>query len=231
MATLSSVLGAAALAPEAEEVRVEERAEVVVLLHGLGRTRLSMAPMAWGLERAGYEVVNWGYSSVCCTIEELGEQLEDDLRRWELDGATVHFVGHSLGNLIVRWVLAENPGVRVGRVVMLAPPNQGSHEANRYAPWLGWILKPLADLRTQPDRAASYPPLPAYTEVGVIAGRDDGKVSIPETLVAGMTDHVVVPAAHTFLMLRPDVWRHTLEFLREGHFQRPEVRGAGQFSS
>lgn len=53
--------------------------ELVVLVHGMGRTPLSMWPVQRNLERAGYRVINWGYSSYCCTIAELGTQLREDL--------------------------------------------------------------------------------------------------------------------------------------------------------
>lgn len=199
-----------------------EPAELVVLVHGMGRSSLSMEPLSWALERAGYRVMNWGYSSTCCSIAELGGRLRSDLRdRPEWGTARVHFVGHSLGNIIIRWVLAhEDTSAAFGRVVMLAPPNRGSHTADRLAPALGWLLTPLPELRSAAMRSDSALVIPEAIEVGVIAGRDDGKVSIAETLIDGMDGHVVVPATHSFLMFRPDVKRLILEFLRSGAFER-----------
>lgn len=204
----------------------EKNGELVVLVHGLGRTRLSMAPLAWALEREGYQVMNWGYSSYTRTIPQLGRQLADDLEaRGGARPERVHFVGHSLGNIIVRWVLANDPPPEVGRVVMLAPPNQGSHAADRYAPWLGWLLKPLPELRTGADGIAGEIPLPRGVEVGVIAGRYDGKVTVGETRLAGAAASVVVPAAHTFIMNRRDVRRLIDAFLEQGRFDasRPDT--------
>ncbi|MDP9348284.1 MAG: hypothetical protein M3P24_03955, partial [Gemmatimonadota bacterium] len=133
--------------------------------------------------------------------------------------ARVHFVGHSLGNVIVRWVLANQPPVSAGRVVMLAPPNQGSRTADRYARWLGWLLRPLPELRTDSTGIVRTLSLPPGVEVGVIAGRYDGKVRVAETHLAGQAGHRVVPSAHTFIMNRRDVRRLTLKFLREGRFE------------
>ena len=59
----------------------------------------------------------------CCTVAEIGQQLADDLAERDGEFDRVHFVGHSLGTVIIRWVLAQNSNEeRVGRVVMLAPP-------------------------------------------------------------------------------------------------------------
>src|SRR5690606_17234711 len=121
--------------------------------------------------------------------------------------------------VIIRWVLANDSGpVRVGRVVMLAPPNQGSHQADLAAGRLGRILKPLPELRTDAASTARVLDLPPGIEVGVIAGKYDGKVSVDETHLEGETAHVVVPATHSFLMLRGDVTELTLRFLRTGRF-------------
>lgn len=209
-----------ALSATAEAPGVAGRnGELVVLVHGLGRTRLSMVPLAWALEREGYEVMNWGYSSYTRTVPELGRQLAVELEsRPGARPERVHFVGHSLGNIIVRWVLANDPPEGVGRVVMLAPPNQGSHSADRYARWLGWLLKPLPELRTEGEGIAREIPLPEGVEVGVIAGRYDGKVTVEETRLAGAAASVVVPAAHTFIMNRRDVRRLVDAFLEEGRF-------------
>lgn len=205
--------------PLAEAPRMDREGELVVLVHGLGRTRLSMAPLAWALEREGYEVLNWGYSSYSHSIPELGRRLAADLEaRPGGPPERVHFVGHSLGSIVVRWVIAHDAPEGLGRVVMLAPPNQGSHSADRYAPWLGWLLKPLPELRTDPGSTARTIPLPEGAAVAVIAGEYDGKVSVGETFLEGASARIVVPSAHTYIMDRADVRHLTVGFLRDGRF-------------
>ncbi|MDQ3389632.1 MAG: putative lipase, partial [Gemmatimonadota bacterium] len=184
-----------------------------------GRSPLSMAPLAWALEREGYRVVNWGYSSFSHTIPELGARLAGEVQRHENNGERrVHFVGHSLGNVVVRWVLAHDPPEDPGRVVMLAPPNGGSRSADRYARWLGWLLPPLRELQTSEGSTARTLGLGEAVEVGVIAGLYDGKVSVAETHLDGERAHIVVPSAHSFIMVRSDVIRLTVRFLREARF-------------
>lgn len=197
--------------------------ELVVVLHGMGRTARSMLPVQEMLETAGYDVLNIGYSSYCCGIAELGAQVRqqlDALRRPE--HRTVHFVGHSLGGILVRWMLAqESPPAGVGRVVMLAPPNQGARSADRFTPVVEWLLEPIDELRT--DSTATVRKLPPIRDVavGVIAGRQDGKVTVEETHVAGETGHLVLDTNHAFIMRDDEVLRQTLAFLRDGRFAQP----------
>src|SRR5262245_11861159 len=193
--------------------------DLVVLVHGMGRTPLSMRPLARLLEEQGYDVMNWDYSSTGPTVAELGAQLDAAVReRPRAPGARVHFVTHSLGGIVVRAALASDPPPDVGRVVMLAPPNQGARAADVAQPWVGWLLKPLVELGTGDGSTARTLPVPPGVEIGVIAGALDGKVSVEETHLSGETDHVVVPGTHSFLMLRGDVQSLVLAFLRTGHF-------------
>jgi len=112
--------------------------EMVVLVHGMGRTRCSMNPVRRALEAAGYEVLNHGYHSRRMTVKEAGEALTQRLSQFSErpEITRVHLVGHSLGNIVIRWVIANQHPANLGRVVMLAPPNQGARLADRFAGWL-----------------------------------------------------------------------------------------------
>ena len=182
-----------------------------------------MTPMERALEKAGYEVVNFGYPSRRETVAEAGRALADRLAGLEArpDVSRIHFIGHSLGNIVIRWVLAERmqtPFDKLGRVVMLAPPNQGARLADHFAPWLSWLSQPLPDLTTGSDSAARSIPTPQGVQIGIVAGSLDHTVRIDETYLRGQTEQVVVPAGHTFIMRKPLVQRLAIRFLRNGSF-------------
>jgi pimeloyl-ACP methyl ester carboxylesterase len=193
-------------------------ADLVVLVHGMGRSWLSMLPLAHALEREGFRTECWDYASTRHDVPELCAQLAARVAALDAPpGTRVHFVGHSLGNLLIRGALGEQPPAGTGRVVMLAPPNRGAAAADAWAPWLGWLWKPLPQLGPGAGGVACTLPVPRL-EIGIVAGGADGKVDVEETHLDGETDHVVVDAGHSFLMLRRDVQELTARFLREGRF-------------
>lgn len=62
----------------------------VFAVHGLGRTSSSMSFLASRLERAGYEVFNYGDPSTAETMEELVARLDAEVRlRW-MPGPATH---------------------------------------------------------------------------------------------------------------------------------------------
>ena len=190
--------------------------ELVVLVHGMGRSALSMAPMAISLRRAGYRVLNVGYNSQGPSVAEIGAQVdaEVDAALADAPAPRVHFVGHSLGTVVIRWLLVHDPPEAAGRAVLLAPPNQGAHSADRWARWVGWALPPIRELRTTGGTAADLGPPPGV-EVAVIAGERDGKVAVEETCLEGAA-HAVVASGHTVLMMRPSVMERVKGFLATG---------------
>ncbi len=212
--------------------------EAVVLLHGLGRTDRSMRPMEKRLTEAGYQVHNLRYASTDKPPEALVEDLGREVEACCAKAAVVHFVGHSLGGLLVRAYLAKEPPPNVGRVVMLAPPNRGSEivDALGESALFRSLLGPSArELGTDPESFPNRLPPPAV-EIGVIAGtgsvnpigsavlpdEDDGMVSVASTRLEGMKDFLEVPSSHAFIMRSEEVCAQVAHFLRTGRFQLKE---------
>lgn len=210
--------------------------ETVVLLHGLGRTHLSMGAMALAARRRGYRVINWHYASKRLSIAENAERLHREVAPRLRDATAVHFITHSLGGIIVRRYLATHELPNLGRVVMLAPPNRGSEVADVLQ--RSRLLARIAPVRELGTGAGSVPlALPAASfPVGVIAGSrshiplfdcwmkgapNDGVVAVERTKLAGMTDFLVLRRTHTFLPWTPDTIRHTFRFLERGRFTAP----------
>lgn len=212
--------------------------EGVVLLHGLCRSGASMRPMADALAGAGMVVENIDYPSRHSRIEPLSEEvIGTALRSPRLAGCRkIHFVTHSLGGILVRCYFARHRDPRLGRVVMLGPPNQGSEVVDHLKDWrLFQLLNGPAGDELGTDSCSVPRRLgPVTFEVGVIAGdrsinwinswmipgRDDGKVSVEGTKVAGMREHLVVHATHPFMMKNRRIIAATLCFLQTGSFAR-----------
>lgn len=195
--------------------------EVVVLLHGLGRSRHSMRPLARVLRPAGYTTVSIGYASWAARLPVLGARVADKidaaLRALPEPPDRVHLVGHSLGSIIARWLAVHRPPARLGRIVQLAPPNQGSHAADWVLPVLGWLVPSLRDLTVESGVAGAIP-TPDGIEIGVIVGARDLTVRASQTALPGAKATVTVDSMHSFIMYNRAAQRQTLAFLQRGAF-------------
>lgn len=243
--SLLLLLAALALiaAPAWSTAPAGEPQERVVLLHGLGRSASSMAPLAERLSGAGFETHNLDYPSTERTPDELVDWLAKALERCCAAGdRPLHFVTHSLGGILVRAQLERSRPTNLGRVVLIAPPNKGSEIVDTIGDNAVFeaVLGPTApELGTNSDSFPNRIGRPDY-ELGIIAGMesinpvgsailpgpDDGTVSIEGTKLEGAADFIVVEANHTFIMQEEEVSRQVIHFFRQGRFDHDTTQPA-----
>ena len=220
----------------------EAKREPVVLIHGLALNATSMKKIATGLKKAGYRTCRVNYPSRDYPVDELAARLLPKIRRCfpdaVADSVPLHFVTHSMGGILVRRLERLTDAPRIGRVVMIAPPNQGSEVVDKLE---GTVMLELwggpagHELGTDSASAPNRMGPPAF-EFGVIAatrsvepwlsvlipGRDDGKVAVEHTKLEGMRDFVEIPSTHTLVLWNDEAVKQVVRFLNEGRFRHGE---------
>ncbi|MGE0755557.1 MAG: esterase/lipase family protein [Pirellulaceae bacterium] len=218
----------------------------VILLHGLVRSRQSMDALCQYLRARGdWTVLNVSYASSRGHVADHAAALArvvDGLESVE----EVSFVGHSLGNLVIRHMLADRaavpdgPGPRWGRIVMLAPPNRGAEMARAFRsnPLFQAVWgEPGLELAKDWSQLAARLAVPSCefgivaggtgTDVGRnpwLAGDDDFVVTVAETKLPGAADFRRVACLHGTIMEDPEVHQLTCRFLQTGCFTTPDER-------
>lgn len=214
--------------------------ECVVLLHGIGMQGYVMKRLETALVAEGYRVVNISYPSRELPFEILaGEYLPAQLQANDVARAPrLNFVTHSMGSLLVRKLIQDSRPANLGRVVMIGPPNHGSAAADqaKQSTLLSEFMgENLARLGTGENSIVSTLG-PADFEVGIVAGevalnpafgdvlagKNDGAVTVESAKLEGMRDFIVVPFSHTVMLWRDEVIAQTIAFLRAGKFTHPE---------
>jgi len=204
----------------------------VLLVHGLWYGRPGMLRLARRLRKHGWACELFGYSSVFSAPDSNVKRLAERVAGLQdQDDAPLHLVGHSLGGLVILKMLADwHTELDGGRVVLLGSPLNGSAVARRMLgnrllkPWVGRAAK-LLD--------AGLDDLPGDREVAAIAGTSslgvgrlfadlekphDGTVTVAETKVPDLADHLELPVSHTGLVFSRQVAEAVDGFLRSGRF-------------
>jgi pimeloyl-ACP methyl ester carboxylesterase len=196
-----------------------------LLVHGMGRTPVSMMTLAHGLRRAGITPSQFGYSAAFESIERILGRLRQRLGA-EADGEYVA-VGHSLGGLLLRAAIADlAPGLpRPRRLVMIGTPNQSPRLARRFlgAFWFRAINGDAGRLLASPERMATIPtPALAYTIIAGTSGPrgswspfgdevNDGLISVDEARLGGNEEFIELPILHPFMPYDRRVSRLVME--------------------
>lgn len=215
--------------------------EIVIFLHGITRGKVDMLPLFLYFQNKGYKGINVEYPSTSMTLEDLADYVGKEIRSDKNYNpfATMHFITHSMGGLITRYFLNQHRPPHLGKVVMLGTPNTGSefadflHDHEIFGDLYKAFFGPAgAQLTTTYEHIDStididYP-------LGIIAGTSnvnplapwlfgadsDGVVAIERTKIKGMSDHIIMPVAHPFMMLNPDIMRQSHHFLEHGKFDK-----------
>jgi pimeloyl-ACP methyl ester carboxylesterase len=203
----------------------------VVVVHGLWMTGAVFTLQRVWLARRGYRVAMFSYPSLRLGLDEIASRLARFVAG--LGVARPHFVGHSLGGLVVLNMLALDVQALAGRVVLLGSPVAGSRAAEQITQSsAGRVLVGRALLDWGAERGAT---VAARFEVGVIAGTrrfgvgrffarlplpNDGVVCLDETCMPGLRDHLTMPVSHSGMIVSSRVTRQICNFLELGHFAR-----------
>jgi pimeloyl-ACP methyl ester carboxylesterase len=170
------------------------------------------------------------YSAAYSTMSAITARLEEFVR--ELQTAEVHFVGHSLGGLVIHRFLERFPDQPPGRAVFLGTPcvaSRAAEQASGFAPVAHLMGQSVAEELLQPrERRWTH-----ERALGIVAGSqpfgvgqllanfdedNDGTIAVSETRMPGMSDHLVLPVSHLGMLVSARVARETGLFLTEGLF-------------
>ena len=199
----------------------------VILVHGLWMPGLAMSPMAGRLSRAGYHCHLFDYAGRERPLAANAERLAQYAR----SVGSAHFVGHSLGGLVVLEALNANPALAVERVALLSTPARGCLAGRRLARYgFGrWMLGESEALWRE-GRAARWIrpeqigviagtlPLGLGQTLGRLPGTNDGVVCVDETCIEGAAATVALAVSHSGMLLSARVAQALRTFLETGGF-------------
>ena len=199
--------------------------ECVSLVHGFFAHPLMMTVLGHRLDSRGYLTRPWGYWNMRLAILEHAEAFSRERARLDADRAvgTIHLVTHSMGGIIARAALERFRPRKLGRFVMLAPPNRGSFMATATVGVLGGLFKPVAELTTAPDSLVNSLGMPTGVDVGVIAASRDALVAPESTRPDVPHAHVTIACLHSSLLFRRDAADLVAAFLATGEFPEPDT--------
>jgi pimeloyl-ACP methyl ester carboxylesterase len=199
----------------------------VVLVHGLWVPSVVMTPLAARLRAAGYRCHLFGYLGALRPLEAHAARLA----RFAQEVGPAHFVGHSLGGLVILEALERHRELRVGRVVLLGTPARGNFAGRRLARhgWGRWFLGASEPLWREGRSAHWTRPEPLGViagslslglgrVLGALPGANDGVVRVDETEIEGMRARIVLHAAHSTMLVSPRAAAETISFLSHARF-------------
>ncbi len=213
-----------------------ESGDYVILLHGIMSSKNALIPAARYFQKKGFHSIVVPYPSRKISIGIASEKiLATAIRQYCTDSSKqIHFVGHSMGGIVIRYYLARHRPSNLGRVVLIASPNHGSELADIFSDnslaedLFGPALKELKTTSDSlPNRLG-----PVDYDLGIIMGKaaripwlskqlpedDDWVVSVNGGKISGMNDFTLINGMHASLKHSPEVFYQTYYFLQSGRF-------------
>jgi pimeloyl-ACP methyl ester carboxylesterase len=201
-----------------------------ILVHGLWVPAAVMAPLAARLSAKGFRCHLFSYAGRARPLEAHAERLA----RYARDVGPAHFVGHSLGGLVILEALQGQADVKAGHVVLLGTPVRGNFAGRRLGQhgWGRWFLGSTHSLWSEGHALHWTRPEPLGVLAGTLSvglgrlfgplpGPNDGVVRLEETDLEGMRDRVVLRVGHSAMLLSARVAAQVVAFLRDARFSHP----------
>ena len=200
----------------------------VLLVPGLWMPAAAMRVLGARLEGAGFAARTFAWSGrkpFDPSVERFARFVETSY-----GGRAPHFLGHSLGGVLILQTLRRNPGSAVASVLLLGAPVRGCLVGRRFAglPAARWLMG--ESLACWPEREARWTrreplasvagtvPMGLGRLLGSLPGDSDGVVTAAETVVEGMTDEARVPVGHSMLIFSARVAALAGRFFTSGRF-------------
>ena len=218
--------------PQTNEAVIDNSKHIVILIHGFFRTPRNMSVLNDFFIARGFRVFAPRLPTTFGSLEECTVEFERQFGKFQGDYSRIHFVGHSMGGLILRQFLSRNRVNTIGRCVLIGTPNKGTNLASMIS-WC-WpvrkIVKPLDAF--QPGGVDIPPPLNSPPpDMGAIAGNgdgllfgkfihgeNDGRVPVDSVSFEGMKELILLGYHHNEIHRKHDVVELVYRFLREGTF-------------
>jgi hypothetical protein len=185
----------------------------VLLVHGMGRTPLSLSRLCRFLRRSGHHPERLGYVAALESFSRIKARVRRRLETLADSGQPYAVIGHSLGGLALRAALVGLEPAPV-HLVMLATPNRPPRLARRlHQTWPYRLLcGECGQMLARPEFFAQLPPPPVpYTIIAGDGGYrgargpfggdpNDWIVAVEETKITSADLPTIFPVGHTFMM-------------------------------
>lgn len=210
----------------------------VYIVHGILGNKAEYKKMRKVLHKSGFETEVFSYKSRKTSVMNASKELYKLIKMEKTDSFSL--ITHSLGGLIARGLLTyfeSDPDFpTLNRVVMIAPPNQGTIAGDymHKKALFRWILGVnLKEVTNDDESLAKKLPVDFNNDVGIIAGirgkksgynpfigeDNDGEIRPEETKLGTETDFIKVKANHLSVLRKKATIEQTVKFLKSGTFR------------